>query len=283
MRRFTALPASAAVVMLAACQGGRSSAELSTQDIDAIRAVQEDYVETALAGDWDKWGETMTTDVILMPEDQAPLEGRNAAVDWGRQLPKVTSFTAPPTEIFGHGDIAHSIGRYAYEGMTPDGSRVSGQGTFLNILRKDANGAWRYSRAIWNSAGTAAPDPTQDESAIRETISAAAAALNARDFAGYAEMFAEEGDVLSYGGPKVTGRAAIQDDMVKAWKVQPASCRVALKVEAVRFVSANLALVDVPASFSGCKGWSTNYGSSVMQRVGDRWQSAGLRVAPRSG
>lgn len=283
MRRFTAFSVYAAVVTLVACQGGRSSAELSTQDLDAIRAVQDTYVKTALSGDWDKWGETMTTDVTLMPEDQSPLEGRDAAVAWGRQLPKVTSFTAPPTEIFGHGDIAHSIGRYAWEGMTPNGTRVSGQGTFLNILRKDADGAWRYSRAIWNSAGTPAPDPTRDEGAIRETISAAEAALNARNFAGYAQMFAEDADVLSYGGSKIAGRAAIQDEVVKAWKAQPASCRVALKVEAVHFVGANHALVDVPASFSGCKGWPTHYGSSVMQRVGDHWQSAGLRVAPRSG
>lgn len=282
MCRFTAFSASAAVVMLAACQGGQRSADLSTQDVDAIRAVQETYVKTALAGDWNSWGEALATDVILMPEEQAALEGREAAVAWGRQLPKLTSFTAPPTEIFGRGDIAYGIGRYAYEGVPPEGSLVSGQGTFLNILRKDADGAWRYSRAIWNSSGAPEPDRTRDESAIRETISAAEAALNARNFAGYAQMFAEQADVISYGGSKVAGRAAIQDDMAKAWKTQPASCRVTLKVEAVRFVSANFALVDVPANFSGCKGWSTNYGSSLMQRVGDQWQSAGLRTAPRS-
>jgi uncharacterized protein (TIGR02246 family) len=156
---------------------------------------------------------------------------------------------------------------------------VSGQGTFLNVLRKDADGAWRYSRAIWNSSGGRAPDRTRDESAIRETISAVEATLNARDFAGYAQTFAEEADVIFYGGSRLSGRAAIQDEMVKAWKTQPASCRVALKVDAVRFLSSDLALVDAPAIFSGCKGWSKNGGTSVMQRVGDHWQSAGLRIA----
>jgi uncharacterized protein (TIGR02246 family) len=199
-----------------------------------------------------------------------------------RQLPKLTSFTAPPTEIEGRGDIAHSIGRYSYELTLPESLPVSEQGPFLNILRKDADGAWRYSRSLWNSGGGPAPDRTRDERAIRETVSAVEATLNARDFAGYARTFAEEADVIFYGGSRLSGRTAIQDEMVRAWKAQPASCRVTIKVDAVRFVSADLALVDAPATFSGCKGWSTNDGSSVMQRVGDRWQSVGLRIAPRS-
>jgi uncharacterized protein (TIGR02246 family) len=260
---------------------GRSSLSRSST-LDAIRAVQEAYVTTALAGDWDKWGETLAPDVVLMPPNQAPLEGREAAVAWGRQFPKLTSFIAPPTEIGGRGDVAHSIGQYAYEATTPEGSPVSQQGTFLNILRKDADGTWRYWRGLWNSADGPAPDRTRDESAIREAISAAEATLNARDFAGYAQGFAEDADVLVYAGSRVSGRVAIQDDVAKAGKAQPASCRIALKVDATRFLSANLALVDVPATFTGCKGWSTNDGSSVLQRVGDRWQTAGLRIAPRS-
>jgi len=282
MRRPNAFFASAAVVMLAACQGGQVSSKLSTQDIDAIRAVQDAYVKAALAADWDKWGETLTTDVVMLPPNQVSLEGREAAIAWGRQFPKLTSFTAPPTEIDGRGDIAYSVGRYSYEATTSDGSTLAEQGPFLNILRKDADGAWRYSRSLWNSSGGPAPDRTRDESAIRETITAVESTLNARDFAGYAQTFTEDADVVVYPASKMSGRAAIQNEVEQAWKAQPASCRVAIKVDAVRFLNANLALVEAPGTFTGCKGWSRNEGSSVMQRVGDRWQSAGLRIAPRS-
>ena len=127
--------------------------------------------------------------------------------------------------------MAMTIGQYAYEVKSSEGSTALEKGPYLNILRKDSGGAWHYSRALWNSSGGAAPDRTRDESAIRETLSAVESTLNARDFAGYAQTFVEGADIVFYPDSRLTGRAAIEADMVKAWKAQPAACRIARRRE----------------------------------------------------
>ena len=131
------------VLSVVACQN--PAQQLSDQDISAIRSTLDKYVSTALAADWDAWGNTIASDGIFFPPNQEPLEGREAIVAWGRTLPKLTSFTISATEISGYKDIAYVFGPYSLSATLDD------QGSHIDILRKQPDGTWLYSRAICHS------------------------------------------------------------------------------------------------------------------------------------
>jgi uncharacterized protein (TIGR02246 family) len=60
------------------------------------------------------------------------------------------------------------------------------------------------------SAPLAAQDSGADQAAIRAHIASYAAAINARDAAGVAAIYAPEGDTILGDGPRVSGRDAIR-------------------------------------------------------------------------
>jgi ketosteroid isomerase-like protein len=128
-----------------------STPAFSDADAAAVRANIEEYRLTALAGQWDAWGATLTADVIALPPNQAPLIGREAAVAFGKAFPKLTSFTVTVDEVTGQGDLAYTRGTYAFTATTPDGASMNDGGSFLEIHRRQADGSWPYYRWIWHS------------------------------------------------------------------------------------------------------------------------------------
>lgn len=137
------------VVLLASCQ--TKDQNITEQDSDAIRSVMEKYVSTALAGDWDAWGTTITADGVFSPPNQETLEGREAIVAWGKTFPKLTSFNATPIEVVGRIDLAYAYGPYSFTATLPNGASITDQGTYVNVFQKQPDGSWLYSRAIWHS------------------------------------------------------------------------------------------------------------------------------------
>ena len=137
------------VLGLAACQAPAS--DFTDRDASAVRAQIDTYVSAALAADWDSWGNTLSSDVIFFPPNQAPLVGHDAVMAWVRELPTLTSFTAVPDEVSGTGDLAYAHGTYSYAETLPDGSGITEQGTYVNIFRLQPDGSWRYTHGIRHS------------------------------------------------------------------------------------------------------------------------------------
>jgi uncharacterized protein (TIGR02246 family) len=131
---------------LLACQGGQG--QLSKADTEAIRALKAAYIRNAIAGDWNSWADTLTTDAVVMPVDRK-LRGRDAILVWARAMPRLTSFAAPIDEVTGSGDLAYATGSYLLTVIAADGSSTLEQGSFIDILRKQSDGSWRIARAIW--------------------------------------------------------------------------------------------------------------------------------------
>jgi ketosteroid isomerase-like protein len=125
--------------------------EFSGEDVAAIRAAMDTYVQHALAGDWDAWGTILAADIVYMPPNQAPLIGREAAVGFGKSFPKITSLTSTPEEIEGRGDLAYLRGKYSYSATLPDGQNLTESGTYLALHRRQADGAWPFTHLIWHS------------------------------------------------------------------------------------------------------------------------------------
>ena len=116
-----------------------------------------------------------------------------------------------------------------------------------------------------------------DERAIRETVEAVPTALNARDWEAAAAPFAEDGDVLVPGSPLASGRAAIAAFWEQGWSAAPDDRRIAVTIQAIRFLSPDVAIVELTAEFSAGEP-ARDRATYVIVRRGEAWQVAALRV-----
>lgn len=126
-------------------------AELTEVDKDAVKAQIEKYTQAGLAADWVAWGNTLATDVVLSPPNAPRVNGRAAAVEWIKTLPKLTAFKATVDEIDGRGDIAYDHGTYELTMALPDGSTATDRGTFLEVHRRQSDGTWPYTHLMFHS------------------------------------------------------------------------------------------------------------------------------------
>lgn len=139
------------LALLTVAVGCRAGApEISDADRAAIRAEMEKYIAAVNAGDFEAWGNGLASDVVVMPPNTAPLQGREAAVNWVKSLPKIT-LTTTADEVNGHGDLAYVRGAFGVTATLPDGSTMNDKGSFLEIRRRQADGTWLLTRDIWHS------------------------------------------------------------------------------------------------------------------------------------
>ena len=135
---------------IGACQ--REAMEISQADKAAVQATIDKYVETAIAANWDAWGQTLTSDVFYSPPNLAPMKGRDAAVAFGKTFPKIVSLTPSVHEITGRGDLAFARGSYTLVVTLPDGKPMTERGVFLEIHRRQPDGSWPYTHLIYHSS-----------------------------------------------------------------------------------------------------------------------------------
>jgi ketosteroid isomerase-like protein len=147
----------AILAFVAGCQS--QAPEFSEAEAAGVRANIEAYARTGLANDWEAWGETLAPDVVFMPPNEPPRLGREAAVAFARAFPKITSLTITPEEVTGRGDLAYARGKYSYAATLADGQAISDSGSFLQIHRRQADGAWLYTEAIWHADSPSPPAP----------------------------------------------------------------------------------------------------------------------------
>jgi uncharacterized protein (TIGR02246 family) len=133
---------------------------LSEEDVAAIRALDAQWAEAELAGNWDGVAAVMAEDVINMPPDMPAMVGLAAWREHVESLDMtVTQLTATTLEIDGLGTLAYLRGAYSQTytvGEAPEPISVTGK--HLAILQKQLDGSWLVTRWIWNSDG---PDVQQ--------------------------------------------------------------------------------------------------------------------------
>lgn len=131
---------------------------LPASDVEAIRGVLERYTRGWLQGDAEMVMSALLDDAVIMPHHGVrPREGAAAIREfwWPPNSPptKVTDFRMLPDEVSGGSELAYARGRfhlgYSYEQDGVEKS-VSNAGTFLIVAKRDATGAWRISRFMWD-------------------------------------------------------------------------------------------------------------------------------------
>ena len=153
MRRL-ALAAVSCSLLAIACQPEIGS--LSEEDVAAIRDLGErEVVDALLAEDWARFAATFTEDAVRMPPNEPLHQGREAIREWAEANwgpLTLAEFTQTMLSIDGRGDLAYVRGSYAATSEVPGlPEPVSDVGKVISILRKQEDGRWLISVAIYNS------------------------------------------------------------------------------------------------------------------------------------
>ena len=140
------------------CQKAEEVAEevgvkaITDEDVAAIRATLDMYVQYGLSGDWDSWVTLFTEDTIIMLPNAPILQGREAYKEFMEAYPVITEITLPVVEVDGYGDLAFARGTYSVKiEMEGVPEPIQDRGKYLCILRKQEDGSWLIARDIYNS------------------------------------------------------------------------------------------------------------------------------------
>jgi uncharacterized protein (TIGR02246 family) len=160
-----------ALVLIAACSSAPAerapskvpAAEpLAAVDIAAIRATDSAFATAMGAGNAAGAAAIYLPDAHLLPPNAAPVEGREAIQQFiaGFLGAYQVTIAVSAEEIEGRGDLAYARGHYTLEGVpkaagTPP---LREEGKFLEVLRRQPDGTWRYAVDMWGpNAPPAAP------------------------------------------------------------------------------------------------------------------------------
>jgi uncharacterized protein (TIGR02246 family) len=123
-------------------------------DISAINNILDQYASSINAGDIDQWISLWAENGIQMPPDNPAVVGKEN-IKAGLQ----SSFdlynwkmTINGEEVRVAGNWAFARGNYTYT-LTPkeEGKTIKGNGKYLSILAKQADGSWKFARDCFNN------------------------------------------------------------------------------------------------------------------------------------
>ena len=136
------------LVLSVGCQG---PAGLSEADRTAIRQAGEDYVKLVNAKDFKGAPALFAEDAIVLPPNQAAVQGRATIQALWEALPPFSNFQLQILEIEGRADLAYSRETYSITVSSTGAAPSEDHGKILAIWRKQADGSWKCVRDIWNS------------------------------------------------------------------------------------------------------------------------------------
>ena len=128
------------------------SGPLLEEDIAAIRANVDTYVERTLAGDFASVAALFTENAVMLPPNELMVQGRPAILAYLEAYPTITAFQSTVEELGGQGSMGFSRGTYSLT-ATVDGipDPIQDTGKWLWIAEKQPDGSWLATIQIWNS------------------------------------------------------------------------------------------------------------------------------------
>ena len=138
-------------VCLGISVGCQRQTGLSKADQAAIHQAQENDVKLTNAQDWKGDLALYAEDATLMPPNQAAVQGKVPIQAWMEAYPPISNLQEQSLEIEGQGNLAYDRGIYSMTVTHVGAASVEDHGKYLTIWRKQADGAWRISRAMFNS------------------------------------------------------------------------------------------------------------------------------------
>jgi len=107
--------------------------------------------------------EFYTDNAAFMPPNAPMIQGKEALREFSKMWPPVTAFNLIVEDIDGRDDLAYIRGAYsqtiAIEGVPEP---IQDKGKFLEIMRKQQDGAWLISVDMLNSDMPLPPPPEKE-------------------------------------------------------------------------------------------------------------------------
>jgi uncharacterized protein (TIGR02246 family) len=124
-------------------------------DRAAIRAKLADIVAAHNAADAEAWASATSDDIVLMVDGGPSVTGRRGIIEWVKAFyaaNRISNMATHVEEIEIAGDLAYTRERFTAT-LTPSagGASVRMDGKEIGIWRRQPDGQWRVSRAIFNS------------------------------------------------------------------------------------------------------------------------------------
>ncbi|MCE9526795.1 MAG: SgcJ/EcaC family oxidoreductase, partial [Planctomycetales bacterium] len=117
-----------------------------------------------------------------------------------------------------------------------------------------------------------------DEQSIRQTHEMLVKAYSADDAKAVAALFTEEGEYVNSGGEVFQGREEIQNTLA-AFTAEHAGCQVESEIDAIRFVSPSVAIVDGNTTVTHAEDAGPTHCKyhAVYAKADGKWQIACIR------
>lgn len=159
MKRLLCAPLFLLITLQTACfeapvvtrndSAGRSASEISSE----IASLYKEYEASVSAGDIDRMLRIFDDDVVSMPPNEPPFQGKERLKEW--QSDYFANYAMQEqfliTEIRASGDWAVVSGTYFFNAVPKsEGQRISIQGSFVSILDWTSEDGWRIKQEIWN-------------------------------------------------------------------------------------------------------------------------------------
>lgn len=137
-----------------------AESHLSAEDVAKIKSAHKTYQDAWLKGDADLVRSLFTDDCVLFPPhaDQPRIGMKGLNEFWfppDAPPTKITKFIVTPESIGGDGQVAYVWGVHEVAWTTEQNGKTtssSHRGVFLNVLKKQANGEWKFSHHMWDDA-----------------------------------------------------------------------------------------------------------------------------------
>jgi uncharacterized protein (TIGR02246 family) len=128
-------------------------------ELEALDSLREAHVAALNAGDSDAWAACFSADAVQMPPNFSANIGADAIRGWsGGMLGAFSAeFSLSPEEVQLTGDDwAFERGGYAITltpkaGGDPIQDPIQDNGKYITLYQRQADGAWRMARDIWNT------------------------------------------------------------------------------------------------------------------------------------
>jgi uncharacterized protein (TIGR02246 family) len=148
------------LLLLTPMMKARGNRSLSPEDIAKIKRAHSDYETAWLKGDPDGVRALFADDCVLLPPhaDKPRIGQKGLNEFWfppNAPATTVTKLVLTPQNITGDGEIAAVWGTDEVAWTTvQDGktTNASHNGIFLNVLRKQADGEWKFSHHMWDDS-----------------------------------------------------------------------------------------------------------------------------------
>jgi len=132
--------------------------QLSRKDRTRLEALCEAYRAAWIANDQNAVLKTFIPDAVLLPHHGHPPVVGTAAIKsfwWPSDSPPatVTRFRTTTDEVGGSHDMGYAWGTFELGFVYADSGRtraVSNFGTYLMIMRRQSDGAWRITHRMWD-------------------------------------------------------------------------------------------------------------------------------------